>query len=99
MAAVAVVVAEAVTVVVGEVGVTVMRDPLHVKGGNMVAALMDHRRNDASTMASPGTSPGNAGPRKSRPKQIWPRRRSMCSCWLCGRILRSAQTHGRVKTV
>jgi hypothetical protein len=77
MVAAMVVAVEVVAVAVGEVGVTVMHDPLHAKGGWTVAFLMAHRRNATTVVACSGTSLRNAGPRKSRPKQIWPRRRSL----------------------
>jgi hypothetical protein len=64
-------------VAVGEVGVTVSHDPLCAKGGKTVAVLMGRRRNVASVVASLGISLENADPRKSQPKQIWPRSRNL----------------------
>jgi hypothetical protein len=76
--------AEATAVAMAKVvaaAAAVAHDLIHVRNGMTVTALTDQQRSDVSIVANRAILPMNAGPRRRRAKQIWPRRRNPCSCW------------------
>jgi hypothetical protein len=60
------------TVVVGEVEVTLTRDLLHEKGGKMAVAVMGRQKNAASAMVSLGILPRSADLRRRLVRPTWP---------------------------